>query len=260
MRGVSAVIIAQDEAERLESCVDSCRAFADEIVVVDGGSEDGTPELARSLGCVVYENPWPGYGRQRNFGAERAAHDWIFWIDADEVVGADLATSISDWKGGSPDAGHAFAVERVGDFMGRWLFGAAEWLVRLYDRTSCRISEVPVHEEVEGGGEPARLSGRLWHHGFRSISDHVVRFDRYTGLEAEKAWQRGRRFSLWRMLWRPPARLLQRFFLQRMYREGVAGLAVCALWAEYEVMRELKLRELAWIDQGRPRDRRDETG
>ena len=83
MPAVSVVIIAKEEVDRLESCVASCQSFADEIVVIDGGSEDGTPGLARSLGCAVYENDWPGYGPQRNFGAEHAANDWIFWIDAD---------------------------------------------------------------------------------------------------------------------------------------------------------------------------------
>lgn len=258
MRSISAVIIAKDEADRLAPCVESCRPFADEILIVDGGSVDGTPELARSLGCVVHENEWPGFGPQRNFGADRAVNDWIFWIDADEVVGAELARAVVEWKGGDlADAPPALAVERVGDFMGRWLDAASERLVRLYDRRACRISEVPVHEEVEGCEEPGHLSGRLWHYGFRSLSDHVVRFDRYTTLEAEKAWQAGRRFSLWRLLWRPPARLFQRFFVQRLYSRGVAGIAVCALWFEYEVMRELKLWELAWRQGGGRHDAAD---
>lgn len=254
MPAVSAVIIARDEVERLESCVASCRPFADEIVVVDGGSEDGTQDLARSLGCVVYENEWPGYGPQRNFGADRAANEWIFWIDADEVVGDDLAAAISAWKVEGDEGARALAVERVGDFMGKWLFGASEWLTRLYDRRAARIAEVAVHETVEGGGEPARLEGRLWHYGFRSLSDHVARFDRYTTLEARKAWDGGRRFSLWRLLWRPPARLLRVLFGRGMYREGYAGVAVSALWVEYEAMRELKLRELEWSESGRRHD------
>lgn len=254
MPAVSVVIIAKDEVERLESCVTSCRPFADEVVVVDGGSEDGTVELARSLDCAVYENDWPGYGPQRNFGAERAANDWIFWVDADEIVGAELAASIADWKIDVPGEAGAFAVERVGDFMGRWLFGASEWLVRLYDRRSCRVTDAIVHEAVEGCGKPGRLRGHLWHYGFRSISDHVVRFDRYTTLEAEKALAAGRRFRLWRLLWRPPARLVQFLFRRRMYREGAAGLAVCALWVEYEAMRELKLRELEWRERGERHD------
>lgn len=254
MPGVSAVIIAKDEAERLESCVEACRPFADEIVVVDSGSEDGTQGLARSLGCVVFENEWPGYGPQRNFGAERAAHDWIFWVDADEVVGPELAAAIVEWKAGGADGPAALAVERVGDFFGQWLYGATEWLPRLYDRRTCRITDVVVHEEIEGCEEPGRLTGRLWHFGFRSLSDHVTRFDRYTTLEAEKAWRQGRRFSWWRLIWRPPARLLEVLFRRRMYREGAAGVAVCALWVEYEAMRELKLREMAWRERGEKHD------
>jgi len=254
MRPISAVIIAKDERERLEACVASCRPFADEVVVVDGGSRDGTPELARSLGCVVHENEWPGFGRQRNFGAERASHDWIFWIDADEVAGEDLGSALRRWKDDEVDDCVVLAVERVGDFMGRWLFGASEWLPRLYDRRACQISDVAVHETVVGGGEPDRLRGRLWHYGFRSFSDHVARFDRYTTLEAEKAWEAGRRFSIWRLLWRPPARLLKVLLGRRMYREGVAGLGVCALWVDYEVMRELKLRELEWRRGGEGHD------
>src|SRR5262245_56152778 len=140
MPAISVVIIAKDEADRLTSCVESCRAFADEIVLVDGGSEDGTPELARSLGCSVHENEWPGFGPQRNFGAERGANDWIFWIDADEAVGTELAGALRDWKRDAAAAPSAFEVERVGDFLGRWLEGASERLVRLYDRRACRVS------------------------------------------------------------------------------------------------------------------------
>lgn len=251
---VSAVIIAKDEAQRLRACVESCAPFADEVVVVDSGSTDGTVELARELGCVVIENEWPGFGAQRNVGAVRAANDWIFWIDADEVVGGDLATAIAAWKQG-PDSGpRAFEVERVGDFMGRWIEGGAEWMVRLYDRRACKVTDVAVHEAVEGFTESGRLPGRLWHYGFRSLSDHVRRFDGYTTLEAEKAAAAGRRFSYLRLLWRPPARFVQMLLLRRMYRNGAAGLAICVLWFEYEAMRELKLRERAWLEKGAPHD------
>ena len=257
MHRLSAVIITRNEAERLQRCVSACREIADEIVVVDSGSTDGTLELARELGCAVYENPWPGYGRQRNFAAERAANDWVFWVDADEVVGHELAEALRAWKAKGEGSPVAFELERIGDFMGRWLEGASERLVRLYDRRACVVTDVPVHEAVDTGGKRAgALPGVLWHHGFRSISDHVVRFNNYTTLEAEKAHAQGRRFSVWRLLWRPPARLMQRLFLQGLYKKGLAGLVVCVLWVEYEIMRELKLGELEW----RAADTREAAG
>jgi glycosyltransferase involved in cell wall biosynthesis len=255
VHSLSVVIITRNEAARLERCVEACRPFADEVVVVDSGSDDDTVELARRLGCSVHESPWPGYGRQRNVAADVARHDWILWIDADEVVGSELAAALEAWKRSGRDEPVAFEVDRVGDFMGRWLEGASERLVRLYDRRACRVTEVPVHEAVDPGGRKVgALEGILWHHGFRSLTDHVVRFDGYTTLEAEKAREAGRSFSVWRLLWRPPARLLQRLFLQGLYRKGIPGLTVCVLWVHYELMRELKLRELEWRAAGAPEE------
>jgi glycosyltransferase involved in cell wall biosynthesis len=255
VHSLSVVIITRNEAARLERCVAACRAFADEVVVVDSGSDDGTVELAERLGCSVHENPWPGYGRQRNVAADLARHDWVLWIDADEVVGSELAASIEGWKRRDAAEPVAFRVERVGDFMGRWLEGASEQLVRLYDRRACRVTEVPVHEAVDVNPRKAGdLDGVLWHHGFRSLEDHVSRFDGYTTLEAEKARAAGRSFSVWRLLWRPPARLFQRLFLQGLYRKGIPGLTVCVLWVHYELMRELKLRELEWRADGAPEE------
>lgn len=254
MPAISVAIIAKDEVERLQACVESCRPFADEVVVVDSGSTDGTQDLARGLGCVVFEAEWKGYGPQRNVAAASAAHDWIFWIDADEVVSVELAASLGAWKAGGGAGPSAFTVERVGDFLGRWVTGAAERMIRLYDRRACRISDDIVHETVVGCESPGRLPGRLWHYGFRSLADHAVRFDRYTTLEAEKAWDAGTRFSLLRLLWRPPARFLHVLFRRGMYREGAAGLAIAFLWLQYDAMRELKLREREWLLEGRPHD------
>ncbi len=252
-RSISVVVITKDEAARLESCVRAVRPFADEVLVVDAQSRDGTGELARRLGCTVVENAWPGYGPQRNVGAERAAHDWILFVDADEIVGSELAGAIERWKHEQGGSAAACSVRRVGDFMGRWLEGRAERLVRLYDRRRCRVTDAAVHEVVDTGPHPvAELPGTLWHYGFRSLSDHVARFDRYTTLEAEAAWREGRRFRWRRLLLRPPARLAHGLVAERLHREGIAGLAVIALWVHYELMRELKLRELEWSQAGAP--------
>jgi glycosyltransferase involved in cell wall biosynthesis len=243
-RRVSVVIIAQDEQSCIGNAIRSCEAFADEIVVIDGGSQDDTVLVARDLGCKVFVNCWPGYASQRNFGAERASHDWIFFIDADEIVGADLAIELSGWKdlGGAKEA---YAVFRVGDFFDKQITDG--YLVRLYNKRKLRIKEVPVHESVEA--EPDNtgyFTGVLWHHGFRSVSDHVARFNKYTDLEARKAHSERKSFSLLRLLFRPPARFAQRYILQKLYKQGIAGLTVAVLWSYYEFAREVKLYEIHW--------------
>lgn len=241
-RGVSVVIIAQDEEERIAEAIRSCAGFADEVVLVDGGSRDRTREIAAALGCTVYENPWPGYAEQRNFGAGKALHPWILFLDADESVGEDLARAIREWKIDPQVREEGFEIKRVGDFLGRWM--DAEWLVRLYDRRLHRVGDRVLHETVDVSRDKlGRLDGTLWHRGFRSVSEHERRFGRYTDLEVQQALADGRSFSLPRLLLRPPARFVERYVLRGLWRKGVAGLAVALIWFNYEVMKELKLYE-----------------
>jgi glycosyltransferase involved in cell wall biosynthesis len=256
MHPISVVIIAQNEAERIARAVRSVQLFADEVVVVDGGSQDATRARAAELRCKVIENPWPGYAKQRNFGAARASHPWIFMLDADEEVGEDLAASINRWKTSVSPGAEAFEIRRVGDFLGRWLPGAAEHLIRLYHRDRFQIRDVPVHEGPDTGDAPVdRLDGTLWHHGFRSIGDHIRRFDAYTDLEARAAFDSGQRFRLWRLLLRSPARFFQWYFWRGAIRRGLPGLFVALLWIYYELALHMKLYELGWRQSGDPRNR-----
>jgi glycosyltransferase involved in cell wall biosynthesis len=253
LRQISTVIIAQDEEVRLATAVRSCQCFSDEVLVVDGGSRDGTAELAHTLGCRVIRNPWPGYAAQRNFGAAAANYDWIFFLDADEEADAHLQLALLAWKHTPTLAAAAFAVCRVGNFFDRWLDNKPEHPIRLYDRRVHRLTDVPVHERIAVGEAPvARLPGTLRHHGFRSVADHIERFNRYTSLEAEQAAAEHRPFSPLRLLGRPPARFLQMYFLSGMVRRGLAGLTVAVLWSYYEFLREIKLYELTRETADRP--------
>ncbi|SER47713.1 Glycosyltransferase involved in cell wall bisynthesis [Faunimonas pinastri] len=247
VRSLTALIIAQDEEDCIARAVLSCRPFADEILVVDGGSRDGTADAAREAGARVLVNAWPGYARQRNFAAEHAGEDWVFFIDADEAVGSELAEAITAWKA-RPEADplQAFAVTRMNNFFDTW-WTKGERQVRLYNRRQHRIRNVLVHETPDATPDQiVQLPGRLWHFGFRSVGNLVMRFNRYTGLEAEKAYLGGRRFSLFRLMWRPPARFVQQYLVHRLCREGMAGFSASVLWVFYEVFTEIKLYELQW--------------
>ncbi|MFE4713081.1 MULTISPECIES: glycosyltransferase family 2 protein [unclassified Paenibacillus] len=241
---ISAVIIAQDDETRISKAILSCRLFADEVVVIDGGSKDGTVGLAESLNCRVFVNPWPGYAKQREFGVERAVHDWVFLIDTDEVVSDELAADILERKPGLSDPGVAYSLYRIGDFLGRWL-DRGERLVRLYNRTQYGIRNSLVHEMPDvSEKDTVRLQGTLWHQGFRSINDHVARFNKYTDLEAQSAHDSGKPFRISHLLLRPPARFLQKYFIHGLFRKGMAGFAVSVFWVMYEFMVAFKHYEL----------------
>jgi glycosyltransferase involved in cell wall biosynthesis len=237
------MLITQDEEALMERALRSCAAFADEYVVVDSGSRDGTVERARRLGCSVYHNPWPGYAKQRNFGIARARHEWVFLIDTDEVVGEKLARSILAWKTDRSAREDAYVVMRRRNFFDRWLNLHPQ--VRLF-RRELRYRDMLVHEKFAVDDRRAhRLAGTLWHHTFRTLEDEVRRENLYSSLAAEEA-SRTREFSLARLLFRPPARFVRNYLARGLFRKGLAGFAQSVLWAQYEFLAELKLYELNW--------------
>ena len=246
-RSISTIIITQDEEVRTGKAICSCQAFSDEIIVVDGGSKDSTVQRAQELGCKVFINPWPGYAKQRRFGIDQAQHDWVFMIDSDEVGSEELAQSIAAWKHTQTLKADAFSVDRIGDFLGKWLTSRADYQIRLFNKTIFQVTDVLVHESIDSGENPViQLEGVLWHYGFRSISDHVVRFNKYTDLEAQKDYLVGKRFSLARLLFKPPARFVQVYIVHQLYSKGLAGLSVALLKVYYDLLKEIKLYELGW--------------
>lgn len=244
-RQISTVIIAQNESECIAKAIRSCLNFSDEIVVIDGGSQDDTVQIAQTLGCQVYHHSWTGYANQRNFGADQAQYDWIFFIDADEVVDQQLATALLDWKQIPNLTANAFSALRIGDFWDRWLDSRPEAHTRLYNKQVFRIKDVLVHEGPNIGDAPVvKLPGVIWHYGFRDLSDLVIRFNRYTDLDAQQAHHNGQRFNFLRLLLKPSAKFLQQYLWYGMYRQGLAGFALAGLWSYYMFLKELKLYEL----------------
>lgn len=247
MRQISVVIIAQNEQECIANAIRSCQPFADEIVVVDGGSQDDTPQIAENLGCRVFHNPWSGYSHQRNFGADRAVNDWIFFVDADEVIDEKLSSALLDWKRSPVLTANAFSAMRIGDFWDKWLDTRPEFHTRLYNKQVFRIKDVLVHEGPDIQDAPVvKLPGVIWHYGFRDISDLIIRFNRYTDLDAAQAHRNGQRFSLLRLLLKPPAKFMQQYLWYGMLRQGMAGFTLSVLWSYYIFLKEIKLYEIDW--------------
>ncbi len=258
VHSLSTVIIAQDEEDCIANAIQSCILFSDEIVVVDGGSKDKTVEIAEKLGATVYANPWPGYSAQRNFAADKASNNWIFIIDADEIVGEKLCSSILKWKKQASLRANAFSVIRIGDLLGVWLDGKpdSEVFVRLYDKQKIRIKDVIVHEGPDISGQNViRLPGVLWHQGFRTIEELTIRFNKYTSLDAEKSYSLDKKFSLFRLIFKPPAKFFQKYIWHGMYKCGVPGFALATLWSFYAFLWEIKLFEIYWKKRdGNPPD------
>ena len=120
---LSAVLITRNAAAVLDACLESL-AFADEIVLVDSASSDGTVEIARNRGARVVQKEWLGFGRQKQFAVEQAKHDWVLCVDADERVSPELAKSIRTLREtDESELADGYRVARRAFYLGRWIRG-----------------------------------------------------------------------------------------------------------------------------------------
>ena len=221
---VSAVLITRNAAGQLAECLASLD-FCDEIVVVDSGSEDGTPALAASHGARVVASEWRGFGPQKQFAVEQAANDWVLCVDADERVSDALREAILAVLL-APTLG-AYRFARCNRFMGRYLRhgeGYPDWSLRLFDRRAAGWSDDPVHERVIAQGEVGTLDGDLLHDSAESLENYLAKQNRYSTLAAEEALARGKRASVILLLASPLLRFIKFYFLRLGLLDGLPGL------------------------------------
>jgi glycosyltransferase involved in cell wall biosynthesis len=244
---VSATIITLNEASHLADAVASV-AWADEIVVVDSGSTDGTLDLARRLATRVEHRDWSGYAAQKNFAASLARHDWILSLDADERVSAPLAGWMASWRGATPRVS-GYRLPRASWYLGRWI-RSTDWYpdpqLRLYDRRVGHWASSRVHESVTLDGAIETLAGDLeiLHYPYADVSEHARRIDAYTSLAALDMRDRGVTIGALGLAAHPVAAFLRNYVLRGGFREGRAGLAVSLLNSYYVLLKHVKLLEL----------------
>jgi glycosyltransferase involved in cell wall biosynthesis len=250
---VSAVILTKNEERHIERCMCSV-AFADEIVVVDSGSTDATVEIARRCGARVVEQEWLGYSAQRNAGAAAATHDWVLWVDADEVVSGPLARSVEAALRAPMDPLDGYVVERRNDFLGVLLPNEARarkrrGFVRMYHRRHSHYEPRQlVHEEVRVPGRLRPLDGLLLHWRGQTFLSIARVFVGYAELESEALEREGRRASWLSILGRPFARFVWVYLLKGYWRVGTRGLMYAMLKANSELLREGRLWERQNLD------------
>jgi glycosyltransferase involved in cell wall biosynthesis len=239
---LSVIIITLNEAANIEACLASVN-WADDVLVVDSGSTDGTADLARAHGARVVVRDWPGYAEQKNFAAGAAAHDWILSIDADERVTPELRQEIQGRLAVEP-AEAGFRVPRVTWHLGRWI-RTTDWYpdyqLRLYDRRRATWTSRPVHESVSATGRVGQLTSELQHFAYRDLQHHFQTMDRYTTLAAQDMRAQGRQAGVFDLTIHPWAAFMRNYVLRRGFMDGTAGFVVSTMNAYYVFLKFAKL-------------------
>lgn len=241
---LSVVLITRNAAAQLADCLASV-AFADEVVVVDSGSSDGTAELAERYGARVVAKEWLGFGRQKQFAVEQASHDWVLCLDADERVSPELAASLV--RALAEPAAPVYRMARRNRFLGRWLRhgeGYPDWSLRLFDRRQARWSDDAVHEKVLHAASPGTLSGDLLHESAEDLGRYLEKQNRYSTLAAEELHRRGRRAGFAELTLSPLLRFLKFYLLRLGFLDGLPGLAHIAIGCMTSFTKYAKLIEL----------------
>jgi glycosyltransferase involved in cell wall biosynthesis len=229
---VSVVIPALDEAPRIAAAIESV-AWADEVLVVDGGSSDGTALIARRHGARVMTLAGRTIGMQRNAAIAEARNDWILALDADERATPRLRDAIAALCAGRTPPHRAFRVRSRNWHLGRELRHGPwgrDWKVRVFSRTE-RFSTARVHENLEALDDVGVLDGELLHRPYRDLSHQVTKIARYAQWAAEDMRAKGRRGSVVALLARPAWRFVRDYVVFSGWRDGIAGFVVAVVSA-----------------------------
>ena len=245
MPRVSVIIIALNQEDNIVPCLETVR-WADDIVIVDSGSEDRTLERARDFTDRIFTISWPGFGAAKNYALNQARGDWIFSLDTDERVSEALREEIlAAVRTDGQFAG--YKVPRKNYFGGRWvkrLGWYPDYTLRLFQKGNGRFRERAVHEEVLVNGPVGFLQHPLDHYSYDSVSDYLARQDRYARLAAQEMLREGRRPRGGELFWRPFSHFLKLYVLRLGFLEGRLGYTLALLSSLYNFLKYYYLREL----------------
>jgi len=245
MATLTVITLTLNEEQNISACLESAR-WADELIVVDSGSQDRTVEIARTFTERVFTISWEGYGAARNYALRQATGDWILWLDADERVTPALAEEIRGIIQADLREVDGYAIARRAYFLGRWIRHSGWYpgrVVRLFKRGTARFSETRVHEQLQIDGGVLPTQNDLLHLTDPDLHHYLAKFNRYTSLAADDMVAAGRTFAIRDLLLRPPFQFVKMYLLRGGWQDGIEGFILAVLSSAYVFTKYAKLWE-----------------
>lgn len=245
---LTVIVPTYNEEANLRACLESVR-FADELLVVDSFSTDGTTGIAREFGARIVQHEYVYSARQKNWAIPQAGNDWVLLVDADERVTPGLRAEILELleKGPTQDG---YWIYRANHFLGKRMRHCgweSDRVIRLFRRDTARYQDRRVHAEIALPGPLPALHHPLEHHTFRSFGQYMERINRYSEWGAAQMYSEGRRAGPLTIFGRPIVRFLKMYIVKLGFLEGVHGLVLSmfgafSVYLKYSRLWELSLR------------------
>lgn len=224
---ISAVIICTNEENNIGDCLASV-SWADEIVVIDGGSTDNTRDIAGKYTDKVHVNKWKGYAKQRTFSLTKVSNEWIFSIDADERCTDELKNEMLERLKTDNGRYSGYEMPRKSFFLSKWIKHAGwypDYKMRLFKKDAVSLSDNLVHERYIINGETGRLNNDILHYTVTSLSGFMSKINEYSTLSAhEKAGKKKVNFLV--LFFRPQFSFIREYILRGGFLDGIHGLMV----------------------------------
>jgi glycosyltransferase involved in cell wall biosynthesis len=242
---ISVYMITYNNCRTIERCLKSL-GWADELVIVDSFSTDGTYEICKRYTDRAYQREWKGHREQYQYAADLTTRDWVMFVDADEEVPPELVEEIRGELNGKAEGLDGFFIYRRTYYLGSWIrYGGwyPDGEIRLYRRDKGRWGG-GLHAKVWVDGKVGFLKNQYLHYTYRDISDQIQTIDRYSQIAVEDLAQSGEKFSLFKLLFHPPLRFIKEYLFKSGFRDGLPGLIIIVSTMFYVFIKYAKLWEL----------------
>jgi glycosyltransferase involved in cell wall biosynthesis len=245
---ISATIITFNEADKIARAINSL-TFADEIIVIDSESTDDTVKIAENLGAKVIRQKWLGFSTQKQLATDTASNDWIFSLDADEIVSDELIEEIKNLKSLKLlPSSDAFKIPRLSFYMNRPILHCGwypDWQIRFFNRKKAKWKDVLIHESVEVVGKIEKLKGDIWHYSVENASHHHRMIgERYAPLAAKQMFENGKKTTKLKIATVGLTTFLQNYIIKLGFLDGLAGFVISKFAAHHAFLKHLLLYEL----------------
>jgi glycosyltransferase involved in cell wall biosynthesis/tRNA A-37 threonylcarbamoyl transferase component Bud32 len=243
---LSACIITHNEEGSIRDCLESVR-FADEVVVVDSYSTDGTRDICKQYTDKVFQRKWEGHVKQKNLAIAEATGEWILGIDADERVSSELAQEIREELERNAGDVDGYIVSRHTFYLGKWIDHGAwypDYKLRLFRRGRGRWGGTDPHDKVIVPGKTKTLRGKILHFVHKDLSDQLKTVDSFSTITAQNLASEGKTFGLGLFLFKPPIKFFETYVLKRGFLDGLPGFIISMVNSFYIFLKYAKLWEL----------------